>query len=61
MNDTDIRQSDIDSAAAMLLNGNPLMTARQWHAFARVNHGRTHDVYVRCAELAQARQEMAQI
>ena len=58
MNDTDIRQSDIDSAAAVL-TGSVNHTPQQWREFSARTHGRTSDVYARCAELAEARQELA--
>lgn len=57
MNDTTIWQRDIDSGAAALLTGTTL-TADQWQACADRNHGRTRDIYRRCAEIARFRQEL---
>lgn len=59
MNDTDIRQRDIDSAATFALGGSPRYTPQQWQACADRTSGRTADVYERCAEIANARQALA--
>lgn len=50
MNETDIRQRDIDSGAVMLLNGFPQWTPQQWRDAAS---------NTRCAEIAEARRELS--
>lgn len=61
MNDTDIRERDIDSSATFLLSGFPQHTPQQWRQSAAQNHGRTRDVYARCAEITAARQALSSL
>lgn len=57
--ETDIRQHDVDIAAASLVNITPALSPDEWHDCADQNHGRTRVIYRRCAEIALARLELA--
>lgn len=62
MNETDIRQRNIDSGAAALLSGFPQWTPRQWREAASTTRSwDAADKYTRCAEIAEARQELQEL
>jgi hypothetical protein len=57
VNENDIREQDIDSAAALLLGANPY-PVEEWDRYAELTQGRTRRVYRRCSDIARARREM---
>lgn len=59
MSEIDIRQRNIDSGAAVLLNGCPQWTPQQWREAASATRSwGAADKYARCAEIAEGRFEL---